>query len=333
MKISILMPCYNSSKYLDRSITSVLKQDYKNWELICIDDGSTDDTYNLLINFANQDSRIKVFKKNNSGMAAPALNLALKHVTGDFIFLLGHDDEINDVLLSDFISRYNELTLQNYSIDAIIPRSLIFFPENQDKNYMYCGIKNIPNSEDKILTGTEAFKLSIDWDIATFAFYRTDIVKKLGFYEEGISGDEYSVREFLLNSKKIAFAKNGIYIYHQIDESITHKLKPKKFNIHKTLYMVEKLAKKWKLDSKTIRKINQLRIKQFYNMQEEYLINKNNLSKQEQELIEMYLNENLNLIKPYRIFIDYFIRKEKDAFGKAIVLFHYLKFYYKKLKK
>ena len=73
MKISILMPCYNSHAFLEKSISSVIRQDYKDWELICVDDCSSDGTFELLQEYAKQDKRIKIFKsEKNGGCASPA---------------------------------------------------------------------------------------------------------------------------------------------------------------------------------------------------------------------------------------------------------------------
>ena len=88
---------------------SVLNQTYKNWELICVDDGSTDGTYDKLLGFSRQDNRIKAFTKKHSGMAAPNRNYALEFISGDFIFVLDSDDEINPECLSECVKRYEEL--------------------------------------------------------------------------------------------------------------------------------------------------------------------------------------------------------------------------------
>lgn len=60
-KISVITTCYNCAIYLPGSIGSILNQTYKNWELICVDDGSTDGIYDKLLGFSRQDSRIKAF--------------------------------------------------------------------------------------------------------------------------------------------------------------------------------------------------------------------------------------------------------------------------------
>ncbi|EAL5454468.1 glycosyltransferase family 2 protein, partial [Campylobacter coli] len=80
------------------------------------------------------------------------------------------------------------------------------------------------------------------------------------------------------------------------------------------------------------KKINQDRYKMFYSLQELYCKNKHNFNNEEKNQIERYLDENQKLLKPYRIIRDYFFRKERDKMGKSIVLFHKIKFYYKRLE-
>lgn len=91
--VSIIMPSYNSKKYMDTSILSVLKQTYQNWELLIVDDASTDGTKEYLQQWNNQiDKRIQVhFQETNEG-AAVARNVAMKKAKGKYIAFLDCDD-------------------------------------------------------------------------------------------------------------------------------------------------------------------------------------------------------------------------------------------------
>ena len=91
-KVSILMPVYNTEESLKNfTIASLLNQTYKNIEIICVDDGSTDGSLQVLEEFAKMDNRVKVFSQKNSGPAA-ARNLALSKATGDYIMFCDSDD-------------------------------------------------------------------------------------------------------------------------------------------------------------------------------------------------------------------------------------------------
>lgn len=88
---SIIMPCYNSEKYVVSAIESIVKQTYPKWELVIINDGSFDDTLNIVTNFAEKDKRIKVFSKENGGYTS-AVNMGLDKISGDYFLFLGSDD-------------------------------------------------------------------------------------------------------------------------------------------------------------------------------------------------------------------------------------------------
>lgn len=90
--VSIIMPAYNSERYIKETIESVLKQTYKNFELIIVDDNSSDNTYKMIEKFSKIDTRIKIFKLSNNCGAAKARNLALKNSNGRFIAYLDADD-------------------------------------------------------------------------------------------------------------------------------------------------------------------------------------------------------------------------------------------------
>jgi glycosyltransferase involved in cell wall biosynthesis len=87
--VSIIMPCYNCGKFIEEAIVSVINQSYKNWELLIINDGSTDDTELIVNKFLS--SKIKYFTQANKGVSA-ARNVGLNNMTGDFYCFLDADD-------------------------------------------------------------------------------------------------------------------------------------------------------------------------------------------------------------------------------------------------
>ncbi len=93
-KISVIIPVYNISDYLKQCLDSVVNQTYQNIEIICINDGSTDNSLEILEQYANKDKRIKVVSKRNGGLSA-ARNTAHRYVTGKYIMYLDGDDWID----------------------------------------------------------------------------------------------------------------------------------------------------------------------------------------------------------------------------------------------
>lgn len=97
-KVSIIMPVYNAEKYLEAAIESILRQTYKNFELLLVDDGSKDRSADICDRFAQQDSRVIAIHQKNSGICV-ARNVGLKASTGDYITFCDNDDEYASVLL------------------------------------------------------------------------------------------------------------------------------------------------------------------------------------------------------------------------------------------
>lgn len=85
ISFSVIMPCYNSEDYVRNALDSVVNQTYKNWELIAVNDGSTDHTLEILNEYASADQRVKVFSKENGGYTS-AVNFGLEKVGGGGTF-------------------------------------------------------------------------------------------------------------------------------------------------------------------------------------------------------------------------------------------------------
>ena len=106
-KVSIIMPVYNSEKYVGEAIESVLAQDYDNFELICVNDGSTDNSLSIIKEYEKKDSRIKVYTKENGGISSTR-NYGIKKATGEYIGFIDNDDEYAPNLISDNIKIIDE---------------------------------------------------------------------------------------------------------------------------------------------------------------------------------------------------------------------------------
>lgn len=96
--VSVIMPVFNAEKYVSEAIQSVVNQEYENWELLVVNDGGTDNSWEIINKF--NDSRIKAFSQKNKGVSA-ARNLALDKMLGDYFCFLDADDVYTETSLSD----------------------------------------------------------------------------------------------------------------------------------------------------------------------------------------------------------------------------------------
>ena len=129
MKVSIIVPIYNAERYLQECVSSVLCQTHSDWELILIDDGSTDNSSALCDRYAQEDSRIKVVHKVNSGASA-SKNHGLDMAVGDYVIFLDADDYwLNDSFLSNLVelAEYNDLDIVRGEYQAITEDGLPLF--------------------------------------------------------------------------------------------------------------------------------------------------------------------------------------------------------------
>lgn len=103
IKISVIMPVYNKQLYLDKTLQCILNQSYGNFEIIIVNDGSTDNSKQICDKYAELDSRIKVYDIENGGVSN-ARNVGLKYATGDYIQFIDGDDCINENIFEIFVS-------------------------------------------------------------------------------------------------------------------------------------------------------------------------------------------------------------------------------------
>lgn len=240
--ITVIMPVYNTEIYLREAIHSVINQSFKNWELICVDDGSTDNCLNILREFEALDERIIVFTQRNSGRAAAARNVALNHASGKYIHTLDSDD----LLSSNCLACTYEIAI-NSNADFVIP-DLLFFKDNiSNITYRLVGFHGDRQVQ---LAPKEAFEASLSWGISGVGLYKSELVKKFRYDEAGMNGDEYTTRLLFLNCNKIAFSK-GVYFYRQHDGSITKKVSVKIFDTIATDFRILGLVNEYKLNKKT----------------------------------------------------------------------------------
>ena len=124
LKISIIIPVYNVEKYLHQCLNSVINQTYKNLEIICINDGSKDNSLIILNEYLQKDNRIVIVNQKNSGVSS-ARNKGIRLSTGDFISFIDSDD-------------YLDLNVYEKCVQRIIRDNsdIIIFEKKKEKNFL-----------------------------------------------------------------------------------------------------------------------------------------------------------------------------------------------------
>jgi len=188
--VSIIMPVRNGLPYLEECLISIRIQSYENWELIVVDDGSNDDSWEVLSKFASIDPRIKPFRNNGKGIV-DALNLGYKNASGEFISRMDADDRMSPNKLELMINALSkgELSVglvKYFSEDEIgdgyskYAKWLNGLTENQDNFsdiYKECSIPSacwMTSRENFIACGGFGSHYPEDYDLA-FRFYRAKL--------------------------------------------------------------------------------------------------------------------------------------------------------------
>lgn len=211
--VSIIVPIYNAEKYLDSCIQSVLRQTYTNWELILINDGSTDKSGRIAEEYGVADERITVFHQKNLGVSL-ARNQGIDEATGNYVVFLDADDELIEDCLAKTVNIAEET-----NADVVAGRSC----ENQEL------------FQDRIIwTGAEALENSLKDHLFTYSacakLIRREFIGKTRFTPDiRINEDSYFVFQLLCKQNVFVLTNDVIYFYRANSESSSRTVFSEKY--------------------------------------------------------------------------------------------------------
>lgn len=169
--VSVMMPSHNASRYLEATVVSIQNQTYTNWELVFVDDGSTDDTLAIIRKLAEEDTRIRVFTMPHGGRGR-ARNMCIDCVRGEFIAVCDSDD----VSFPDRFAKQLAFLKAHPEIGAVGSWWIPFFTEKPEKEGP---IRKFPTDSKELNSAFERGKMR--FHNAT-AMIRADIFKRFGKY-------------------------------------------------------------------------------------------------------------------------------------------------------
>jgi len=242
-EISVFMPVYNGERYLRKSIESVLGQTFGDFELVCVDDSSTDGSYEILKEYEAKDARLRVFQKPNGGIVPIAWNFVLPFLRGKSITYMSQDDFYSADNLESLYTRQLET-----GADCVLP-DMVWYHEGKKDNKIIVGVNG---DRDKIISNKEAVALSLTWQIHGFGLWRAEIFKNRIFKVDAFDSDELFIRESFLLCNKVAFCK-GVFYYRRDNESaITKTFDAKNYYSVLTRFRIYELLKNNQVDEKTV---------------------------------------------------------------------------------
>lgn len=215
--ISVIVPVYNIEKYLSRCIESILSQTYKNLEAIFINDGSTDNSLEILEKYRKKDKRIKVIDKKNAGSGA-ARNDGIEFSNGKYISFLDSDDWYEE----DFLKKlYNNLIENNSDVSMCNPKMVYDDASKNKKINTYFFNKIELNKTPEKILGILA--MPVVWN----KLYKKEIILKnnIKFPNYSFCEDVEFLYKTFLYVNKISKIENDLYNYYQRENSVTKKIR------------------------------------------------------------------------------------------------------------
>lgn len=242
-KISVIVPIYNGEKYIPQMIDSIRNQSYKNFEVLLVEDHSTDNSKKLLETVCNEDDRFKLLEpRDKRGTAVRGQEWALPYCSGKYHFFMSQDDFMDNDLFMKCVEK-----IEVQGADVVIPNCILF---QKGDNNSRLGNYPIDNDYNKILDSRTAFELSMQWNIHGFTMERMDLFKKVGLKAEYYNSDEYWKRILFLESSKIMFADTNFYYRQNNPDAITKKIKYIHVDVVKTDFLLCKRMLKEKYPKK-----------------------------------------------------------------------------------
>ena len=223
--ISIIIPMFNAENYIHHNLESILNQDYSNFEVIIVNDGSTDSSLNIIKSF--NDNRIKIYNKINEGTSI-ARNYGIKHAKGEYLFFIDADDYIEQATLSKYtniINDYNPDLIINgfYSGTQNYSSEVLFYMD--DKYY-----KNKKEIKDNLVI---LYKNNLLYNVWNKLFKKDIVIENnIRFKDINFGEDMIFVQDYLKHCNNVYNLKDCFYHYiREVKNSITTRFIPNLFNI------------------------------------------------------------------------------------------------------
>jgi len=242
--VSIITPVYNGQDFLDRCIKSVLAQTYENWELLLIDDGSSDNSVQIIENYL-EDNRIKLLRNESNSGIPTTRNKGIENSTGEFIALLDQDDEWLPHKLEKQVSRFLEI---DDSFGLIYSNVEV----RTDQGILSDQKKEI-EPEASIQSNLELM-LSRNLITSPTAMVKRKALEEVGLFDESIrwGGDDYDLWIRIAHKFKFDYIDEVLCIRHEHQQNYSAD---KKRMMLKTIDLGEKYVKQFGLEPSLSRKL------------------------------------------------------------------------------
>lgn len=228
--VSVIIPMYNVEKYIDECIKSVINQTYKNLEIILINDGSTDNSYDICKKYSETDARIILINKENGGSAS-AKNFGLKIAKGDYITFVDSDDFIQNDMIEYMLNKIEKTKADIIQCDFIS---------------LYKDSKVISKSgiTEETISSQMFLKLFLtEWKNSLFwnKLFKKEVIKGVYFKEGRCIDDEFFTYKCVIKSRSVTLSDKIVYNYRIRKSGVMRSEKSQKQILRDRIdYLVER---------------------------------------------------------------------------------------------
>lgn len=201
--VSVIMPVYNVEKYLQEAIKSIIVQTYKEWELILVDDGSTDKSAFICDEYAKEDDRIKVIHQKNGGLSA-ARNTGIECSKGEYLLFVDSDDYVVETALAELVNK-----AENEKSDIVLFEMSHINDETREITRYSEYVLNTAESVLELLNCDSYYAMACGYLIRKNVL----ITNKILFCKGILHEDELFTMQAMLNCRKISIIAKPLYFY------------------------------------------------------------------------------------------------------------------------
>lgn len=223
-RVTVLMAVYNAEEYLHRSLDSLLRQTFTDFQVVCIDDASTDSSLQILKSYSDKDSRINIIHLEENHGQAYARNKGLTVATGDFITMLDADDWLADDAIEQCVKIFEEHSLT----DCVLLNVQETHEDGSSNGYAWHYTKGKyqvnPDGSFVVMSGKDAFMESLNWGIHGVCMDRASLYEKYPYDASSrFYSDDNTARLHFLASREVR-CSSGVYYYYQHSSSVSHQV-------------------------------------------------------------------------------------------------------------
>ncbi|MCD8081103.1 MAG: glycosyltransferase [Bacteroides sp.] len=219
-KVSVIVPLYNTEEYVHAAVSSVMNQTLPEIEIIVINDGSTDNSLDIVNKLAEEDRRIRIFSQTNQGLSITR-NQGVLHATGEYLYFMDSDDIIDETTLAACYER-----CLSHQLDFVFFNAEVLNKESKWASLLHYERDPEKIRENQVYTGSEALRIQLDsnsyYSSACLSVIRTDFFRRhrLGFYPHIVHEDELFTALLYLHADRTGFINQTFFKRRFRDDSI-----------------------------------------------------------------------------------------------------------------